>query len=576
MNDVTDHANILKEIGSELSRIGKLADSGAQFDVSFSSDLDKGDISTNIALKHFKQMGYGSPMDAAEKIAKQYSQDNDPCIEKVEAVKPGFINFWLSKHYLQSNLSQVIKEKDTYGKSKINKGKKVVVEFSSPNIAKPFTIGHLRSTIIGNAISNLLSATGWEVYKDNHLGDWGTQFGKQIYAIKEWGDLEKIEQSENPVKELVSLYVKFHEEAEKNPELEDAARVWFKKLEEGDPEAKKLWQKCVDLSWKEFEKLYGMLDITFTENNGRGFGESYFEDKMEPIIAELKSKDFLKEDKGAQLVYFPEDKYPPLMVLKQDGASLYSTRDLATDKFRLDYYKDPNLTIINEVGAEQSLYFNQLYALEKMLGWVKDGQRIHVRHGLYRFKDMKMSTRKGNTIWLEDVLQEAIDKAKKFGNENLTHETAEKIGIGALKWNDLKRDPASDIVFEWNDILNMNGNSGPYMQYAYARTQNVLNKSKEQGAETQVTIQDVNREELVILRMLTHYPEIVLQASEMLSTSILCTYLYELAQKFNVFYEKHKVIGSENEQFRLVLTQAVGQVLKNGLALLGIFAPQKI
>jgi len=575
MTDIIDHSNILKEIGSELSRIGKLADSGAQFDVSFSSDLDKGDISTNIALKHFKQMGYSSPMEAAEKIAKQYNQDNDSCIEKVEAVKPGFINFFLARSILANNLSLIIQEKDTYGSSAINNGKKVVVEFSSPNIAKPFTIGHLRSTIIGSAISNLLAATGWTVYKDNHLGDWGTQFGKQIYAIKEWGDLEKIEQSENPVKELVSLYVKFHEEAEKDPELEEAARVWFKKLEEGDPEARGLWQKCVDLSWKEFEKLYGMLDIAFTENNGRGFGESYFEDKMEPIIAELKSKDFLKEDKGAQLVYFPEDKYPPLMVLKQDGASLYSTRDLATDKFRLDKYGN-EVVIINEVGAEQSLYFNQLYELEKMLSWVKDGQRIHLRHGLYRFKEGKMSTRKGNTVWLEDVLQEAVDKANKLGNENLTQETAEQIGVGALKWNDLKRDPVSDITFDWDDILNMHGNSGPYMQYAYARTQNVLNKSKEQRAKSQLELHDVNSEELAVLRMLVHYPEIVFQASSILSTSILCTYLYELAQKFNVFYEKHKVIGSENEVFRLALTDAVGQVLKNGLTLLGIPTPQKI
>lgn len=575
MNDVTDHANILKEIGSELSRIGKLADSES-FDVSFNSDLEKGDISSNVSLKHFKQMGYGSPMEAAEKIAAEYTMMDDPCIEKVEAAVPGFVNFFLSKTYLESNLSQVLKEKESYGNSDINKGKKVVVEFSSPNIAKPFTIGHLRSTIIGNAISNLLSAVGWEVFTDNHVGDWGTQFGKQIYAIKEWGDFEKIEQSENPVKELVSLYVRFHEEAEKKPELEDAARVWFKKLEEGDPEAKKLWQKCVDLSWKEFEKLYGTLDISFTENAGRGYGESFFEDKMEPIVKELKDKNLLKEDKGAQMVYFENDMYPPLMVLKQDGASLYSTRDLATDKFRLNTYGD-DVMIINEVGAEQSLYFNQLYALEKMLGWVKNGQRIHVRHGLYRFKDMKMSTRKGNTIWLEDVLQEAIEKAKKLGNENLADQTAIQIGVGALKWNDLKRDPVSDITFEWDDVLSMNGNSGPYMQYTYARTQSVLSKVNVTGTDFKYPEQQsLNNEELSLLRMLVHYPEIVSQAGSLLSTSILCNYLYVLAQEFNVFYEKHKVISSENEQFRVALTAAVGQVLKNGLTLLGIPTPQKI
>lgn len=555
--------------------IKSLSDQEIEPHLEIPQNSSHGDYSTNIALVLSKKLGK-SPREIAEQIQLEASSQLPEAIEKIEVAGPGFLNFYLSQKALELNLGNILEQKENFGKSKTNEGKKVVVEFSSPNIAKPFTIGHLRSTIIGNAISNLLSATGWEVFTDNHVGDWGTQFGKQIYAIKEWGSLEEIEQSENPVRELVSLYVKFHEEAEKNPELEDAARVWFKKLEEGDPEAKKLWQKCVDLSWKEFEKLYRTLDISFTENGGRGYGESFFEDKMEPVIAELKSKDILKEDKGAELVYFPNDEYPPLMVLKQDGASLYSTRDLATDKFRLDTYGD-EVVIINEVGAEQSLYFNQLYTLEKMLGWVKNGQRIHVRHGLYRFKDMKMSTRKGNTIWLEDVLQEAIDKAKKLGKENLADQTAIQIGVGALKWNDLKRDPVSDITFEWDDVLSMNGNSGPYMQYTYARTQSVLSKLDITDTDLKYPEQQsLNNEELSLLRILVHYPEIVFQASSLLSTSILCTYLYALAQEFNVFYEKHKVIGSENEQFRVVLTAAVGQVLKNGLTLLGIPTPQKI
>ncbi len=537
-------------------------------------DISHGDYSSSVALQISKKLGK-NPREIAEQIKAELEKLNDSSIERVEIAGPGFLNFFLSKNYLIQNLQDVLSEKESYGKSEMNKGKKVVVEFSSPNIAKPFTIGHLRSTIIGNAIANLLQATGWTIYKDNHLGDWGTQFGKQIYAIKTWGNEEEIEKSENPVKELVNLYVKFHEEAEKKPELEDAAREWFKKLEDGDSEARRLWQKCIDWSWKEFEKLYGILDISFTENDGRGFGESYFEDKMTPVVEELKSKNVLKEDKGAELVYFPNDKYPPLMILKQDGTTLYSTRDLATDKFRLGKYGE-DVLIINEVGAEQSLYFNQLYELEKMLGWVKDGQRIHVRHGLYRFKDMKMSTRKGNTIWLEDVLHEAVSKAKNLGKKDITEKTAESIGIGALKWNDLKRDSVSDIVFEWDDILNMDGNSGPYMQYAYARTQNIL---KGIDVESASLPSEISPEEELLLKKLTHFPEVILNASETLSTSMLCNYLYELAKEFSVFYEKHRVLNIDDktvENFRLALTAGVGQVLKNGLNLLGIFAPEKI
>ena len=281
-------------------------------------DISHGDYSSSVALQISKKLGK-NPREIAEQIKAELEKLNDSSIERVEIAGPGFLNFFLSKNYLIQNLQDVLSEKESYGKSEMNKGKKVVVEFSSPNIAKPFTIGHLRSTIIGNAIANLLQATGWTIYKDNHLGDWGTQFGKQIYAIKTWGNEEEIEKSENPVKELVNLYVKFHEEAEKKPELEDAAREWFKKLEDGDSEARRLWQKCIDWSWKEFEKLYGILDISFTENDGRGFGESYFEDKMTPVVEELKSKNVLKEDKGAELVYFPNDKYPPLMILKQIG-----------------------------------------------------------------------------------------------------------------------------------------------------------------------------------------------------------------------------------------------------------------
>ncbi len=553
-----------------LQIVGKLTKADVDVRVLISEKSENGDYSTNIALK-LGSILHEKPIVIAAKIADEYSKVSDQNIAKVEAVNPGFINFFLSNAVLASNLAQILESKDDFGKSNVNSGKKVVVEFSSPNIAKPFTVGHLRSTIIGAAISNLLEATGWEVARDNHLGDWGTQFGKQIYAIKTWGIEAQIAKSDNPVKDLVELYVKFHKEAETDPKLEDSARAWFKKLEDGDSEARRLWKKCIDWSFQEFDKLYKLLDITFTENNGRGYGESFFEDKMGEIIAELRAKNLLHKSEGAELVHFQKDKFPSLMILKQDGTTLYATRDLATDKFRLGLH-GADVKIINEVGAEQSLYFEQLFEIEKMLGWVTPGQRIHIKHGHFRFKDAKMSTRSGNVIWLEDVLDEALKRAKDLADDKATN--TDKISIGALKWNELKRDPISDVVFDWDDILNMQGNSGPYMQYAYVRTQSILRKANIDGIESKIKfVENLEKEDEMLLRALIHYPEIVDIASNSYSPNTLANYLYSLAQSFNLFYQKQSILSAPNQEMRtlrLELTAATGQVLKNGLNLLGI------
>ena len=536
-----------------ISKIKQVVGDDIEIRLDRPSDPSHGDFTTNVALSASKKLDK-NPLDLAAKIRTELGSLSQ--IEKVEVAGPGFINLFLKKENLIENLKRILSEGDNYGKSDSNHGKKVVVEYSSPNIAKPFTVGHLRSTIIGDAIANLLVATGWEVVRDNHLGDWGTQFGKQIYAIKAWGDEDKISKAENPVKELVALYVRFHEEAEKDESLEDNAREWFKKLEEGDSEAKRIWKFCIELSKKEFERIYSELGVKFDTE----YGESFYEDKMGTVVSELESKKLLKEDEGARLVYFENDKFPPLMIIKSDGTTLYATRDLATDKFRIDTY-GKDAMIINEVGIEQSLYFNQLFELEKMLGWIKQGQRVHIRHGLYRFADSKMSTRKGNTIWLEDVLEEAKKRA-----------SAKEVGIGALKWNDLKRNSQQDIVFDWEDVLNMQGNSGPYMQYTYARTQSVLGKKK--ASEFNQVI--LEKEEEEILRMLDQFVGVVSEAAEKFAPNILCLYLFELAQKYNLFYQKYKIIDSDKEDFRLNLTDAVGQVIKNGLKLLGISAPEKM
>lgn len=531
-----------------------------------------GDYSTNIALK-LKKEGE-NPRDIAEGIKVKLLKDVElsKVVQKIEIAGPGFINFWISKDILIDNLIQIDDQKEKYGTSETNKGKLAIVEYSSPNIAKPFTIGHLRSTIIGDAIANLLSATGWKVLRDNHLGDWGTQFGKQIYAIKTWGDFAEIEKSENPVKELVALYVKFHEEAEKDPSIEDEAREWFKKLEDGDREALDLWQKCVDLSWKEFDKIYKELGVSFSSefNNGRGLGEAFFENKMASVIDELEKNSLLKEgEEGAKLVFFKKDKYPPAMILKKDGTSLYHTRDLATDKYRKENY-NPDL-IINEVGLEQKLYFEQLYEIETMLGWYKDDQRVHVGHGLIRFKEGKMSTRKGNVIWLEDVLSEAHHRAKKLGSES--DELIGMVAIGALKWNDLKRDSKTDIVFDWDEMLSMEGNSGPYLQYTYARAHSILEKSGDKKTEIK---SEPEKAELDILRYLSQFSEIIMNAAKNYSPNILANYLFGLAQKFNNFYNTNRILDSEKKEIRIGITRGVAQVLKNGLDLLGIEAPEKM
>lgn len=548
----------------------------SEFEVSTSTNLSFGDYVSNIAMVAFKNSkGAKSPREFAEKIVK-FLHESDEVKEnfkKIEVAGAGFINFYLSGKYLFESLKKI---DDKFGKSDVGRGKTVIVEYSSPNIAKPFTVGHLRSTIIGDAIANLLEAVGYKVLRDNHLGDWGSQFGKQIYAVKTWGDEKAIEKSENPVKELVALYVKFHEEEEKNPELEDEARKWFKKLEDGDSEARELWKKCINWSLTEFDKLYKLLGVKFTENNGLGYGESFFEDKMEPVIKELRDKKLLKEDDGAHLVYFPDEKLPPLMILKKDGATLYATRDLATDKFRLSQHSDA--TIINEVGIEQELYFRQLFEIEKMLGWVKDGQRIHVKHGHFRFKDGKMSTRKGNVIWLEEVLEEAKKRALKLSELKSGGDSgnANAISIGALKWNDLKRNSEQDIVFEWDEILNMQGNSGPYIQYTFVRTQSVMAKLKTENLKPKNENSKLEKGEDELLRFLVQFPYAVEQAAKDFAPNVICNYLFELSQKFNLFYQKHKIIGSENEEFRLGLTKATGGVIKNGLNLLGIETVNKM
>ena len=547
------------------------------------ADEKFGDLASNIAMVAFKELSeqFSSPRELAEALVVEIKKaDQNKIIEEVSIAGPGFINFKLGHDHLLEKLQQIVQSKDI-PLINLGQGKKAIVEYSSPNIAKPFTIGHLRSTIIGDSVANLLEASGYKVFRDNHLGDWGTQFGKQIVAIEKWGDETLISLAENPVEQLVALYVKFHEEAEKNPELEDEARAWFKKLEDGDEEARGLWQKCIDWSFIEFAKIYDYLQVKFTENDGHGYGESYFEKMLQDLISDLKKSGFVKEGKeGAILFFYPNDEFSPLMIAKKDGSTLYATRDLATDKWRRNNPRYQNEDgsaplVVNEVGAEQSFYFQQLYRAEELLGWYQKEQRVHVKHGLYRFKEGKMSTRKGNVIWLDEVLQKARNKALDFTDDKAI---ATQVSIVALKWNDLKRKSEININFDWDEILNLQGNSGPYMLYAYARAKSILRKAKESNfAKEEIKEFVVSDLEKSLLSSIDDFSKVVARASSEFSPHYLCTYLFELAQLFNSFYNKYPILNSSPErQFRLDLVEAVSIVLKKGLNLLGISTLEKM
>jgi len=519
-------------------------------------------------------------------IANAFREQGLPdFIAKIEVAPPGFINIWLQNEYLISQLAEVLKKKEKYGSSKLGKGKTMVIDYSSPNIAKPFGIGHLRSTIIGQAIYNLYKFLGWKTIGDNHLGDWGTQFGKLIVAIRRWA---KKPVSQLTIADLEKLYVKFHQRASKKPQLEDEAREWFKKLEEKNSEARKIWKTCVEVSLKEFDRIYQLLGVKIDYT----LGESFYEDKMPEIINLALAKKIAKKSQGALVIDLSEAGIPPAMLLKSDGTTTYLLRDLATICYRKRRWQ-PDLYVY-EVGADQKLHFQQLFLAASKLGLGKITQFVHVAHGLIRFEEGKMSTREGKTVLLEEVLEEAIRRAKKIIQASQTkrglsahqqEKVARLVGIGAVKYFDLSHHPTTDIIFDWEKMFRLEGNSAPYLQYTYARTQSVLRKfqisnfkfqiSSKKCFRFQVSSFKLNEEEIALLRTIYKFPEVVLEAAGNFAPNLICNFLFDLAGKFNLFYNKWPILRPESyventRHFRLALTAAVGQVIKNGLSLLGI------
>ena len=507
-----------------------------------------------------------APNMIAKDIADVINKDG---FEKVESLGP-YINFFMDKvKFSESIVNEILSEKDSYGSSKIGDGKRYLVEYSSPNIAKPFHVGHLFTTAIGNALYKMLKFEGYDTVRINHLGDWGTQFGKLISAYKRWGNEEAIEKS--PITELLRIYVKFHDEAEKNPSLEDEGRMYFKKLEEGDNEAVELWKRFKDLSLKEFNNIYSILGVDFDS----WAGESFYNDKMDIVVKELEEKNVLTDSNGAKVVMLDEYNMPPCIVVKSDGASIYATRDLAAAMYRKKHYNFDKCIYV--VGKDQILHFKQVFKTLELAGhtWAKDC--VHIPFGLVKFADRKLSTRKGNVVLLEELLKEAVAKTLEtinVKNPELKEKemVAKKIGIGAVLFTYLKNSREKDIVFDWDEMLSFEGETGPYVQYSYARAKSILRKAEGITGDADFS-KLTSKEEFELTKVLEGFNKAILLAIDRLEPSVVTRYTIEVAKAFNKFYNAHSVLNLEDTGLkvaRLKLIEATAQVIKNSLNLIGI------
>ncbi|MBF0778280.1 arginine--tRNA ligase [Streptococcus cuniculi] len=493
--------------------------------------------------------------------------------EKVVATGP-YVNFFLDKAAIShATLTQVIEEKEQYGQQKRGEGQNITIDMSSPNIAKPFSVGHLRSTVIGDALANIYEKMGYKALRINHLGDWGKQFGLLIVAYKLWGDKATVEA--NPISELLKLYVRINAEADENPELDEEGRKWFKKLEDGDAEALELWQWFRDESLVEFNRIYDKLNINFDYIQG----EAFYNDKMDKGIEILKEKNLLQESKGAMIVDLEDYNLPPALIMKSDGATLYITRDIATALYRKEQYNF--VKNIYVVGQEQANHFKQLKAVLKEMGFDWSDDMLHIAFGLVTKDKKKLSTRKGNIILLEPTLDEAVSRALsqiEEKNPNLENKeaVAEAVGVGAVKFFDLKTDRENGYDFDLEAMVSFEGETGPYVQYAYARIQSILRKGNFTPAvDNQYQLTDAESWE--IIKHLQNFANVIEKAADKYDPSLIAKYAIHLAQAFNKYYAHTRILDESPERdSRLALAYATGLVLKEALRLLGVEAPEKM
>lgn len=506
-----------------------------------------------------------------------------PLFEKVEQVN-AYVNMFISKEeFVKDTLAEVLAKGDDFGKTDIGAGKKVIVEYSSPNIAKPFHIGHIRSTVIGNSIYKIYDALGYDVVRINHLGDYGTQFGKMICAYRHWGNKEDV--IKEPIKTLLSYYTKFHVEVENHPELDDEAREIFTRLEHGEKEEVELWQWFRDESLKEFTGVYDMLGISFDSYAG----ESFYSDKMPRFVQELKDKGLLVESQGAQIVDLEPYGLGAALVTKSDGSTLYITRDIAAAVYRketYDFYKN-----IYVVASQQNLHFQQWIQIVELLGyeWARDC--VHIPFGLVSLEDGTMSTREGRVVFLEDVLNKAVDKTKEIikeknadASEEEIDEIAKAVGIGAVIFQELSNNRIKDYTFKWDKVLNFDGETGPYVQYTHARCASVLRKAGEAIVKKAAALDNVDCKYLCsesayeLAKLLYKFPEVVADAGDKYEPSIMTRHIVDMAQGFNRFYhDEHILTDNEDEKIaKVALVIAAKDAIKNGLALLGMKAPERM
>ena len=551
--------------------------------VSSQVDLPKDKISQLIERPKNEKMGdyafpafvlaktmHKNPAEIAKEIAANLTSVD---FANIQSVGP-YVNFAIDHEKLISQtLDEVLSEKEHYGDQKLGEGN-VPIDMSSPNIAKPMSMGHLRSTVIGNSIAETMKKVGYTPIKINYLGDYGTQFGKLIYAYKRWGNEEDVKK--DPIMNLFKYYVKFHEEAEKDPKLDDEGRAWFKKLEDGDPEAVELWQWFREVSLADFKRIYKELGVDFDSYKG----EAFFNDKMQPVIDELKEKGLLHESRGAQVVDMGEDENPALIV-KSDGSSIYLTRDLAAAIYRMNTYHFVKMLYV--VGNEQAQHFVELKTVLKKMGYDWADRIHHVPFGLITQNGKKLSTRKGNVVFLDQVLGDAVDLARKQidqKNPNLANkeQVAHDVGVGAVIFHDLKNDRIENFDFDLDEVVRFEGDTGPYVQYTNARAQSVLRKAAKMGQEPNLSNNSLNDDwSFSVAKALADFPRIIARSSDKFEPSIIAKYALDVAKKFNKYYANVKIL-TEDEQInsRLALVEATSIVLTEALRLLGVNAPKEM
>jgi arginyl-tRNA synthetase len=496
-------------------------------------------------------------------------------VKEARATGP-YVNFFVDRTaYNRAGLRAVLTQGESYARSAEGVGKTLVIDYSSPNIAKPFGVGHLRSTVIGNALYRIYDHLGYRVIRVNHLGDWGTQFGKLIVAFKRWGNETAL--ATHAIQTLYDLYVRFHAEVETCPELDDEAREWFRRLENGDPEARAVWQRFRDLSLQEFARIYDRLGIRFDSMAG----ESFYEPYLEQTIERIRDAGLVSVSEQALVVDLQAYNMPPCLLRKKDEATLYATRDLAAAMYRHDAYGFSKMLYV--VGADQRLHFQQVFKVLELMGFPWAADCVHVDFGLIRFNDEKMGTRKGNIIFLEDVLDRAVELAGQIVHEKNPdlpnkHAVAEAVGIGAVLFTDLSTRRVKDVNFEWEKVLTFEGETGPYVQYTHARACSVLRKA-DQPLQVEVDVSLLSQdEEFELIRVLADYPAALRRAAESYEPFLLTDYVLTLSERFNKYYHNYRILTDEAalRDARLQLVAGVQIVLRSGLNLLGITAPEEM